>query len=61
MSRKSDPVRRLPRPAQVHAHIGHLLRELRLARRLLNLLKAVDQERDICSASELRAEVPDAA
>lgn len=40
MTSADDPIRRLPRPAHVHAHIGRLLRELRLARRLLKLSKA---------------------
>jgi hypothetical protein len=45
MPRPPDPVRRLPRPAHIHAHIGRLLRELRLARRLFQLVKAADLER----------------
>jgi hypothetical protein len=36
----SDPIRRLPTPAQCHAYIGHLLRELRIARRLYRLVEA---------------------
>jgi hypothetical protein len=37
-----DPIRRLPRPAHVREHIGHLLRELRVARRLLRLSQAAE-------------------
>jgi hypothetical protein len=40
MSKSNDPLRRLPTPAQVHAHIGRLYRELRLARRLYKLSQA---------------------
>lgn len=45
MTRRPDPARRLPRPAQVHSHIGHLLRELRFARRLLRLAKLAEERR----------------
>lgn len=45
MTRRPDPTRRLPRPAQVHSHIGHLLRELRFARRLLRLSKQAEERR----------------
>ena len=42
MSQTHNPIRSLPRPAQIHKHIGNLLRELRIARRLLRLAMEVD-------------------
>jgi len=37
-----DPIRQLPALPVVHRHIGQLLRELRLARRLLKLTQTVN-------------------
>lgn len=51
MSRQPDPIRRLPRPDHVHAHIGRLLRELRFARRLYKLTQAVNRQRQEAAAS----------
>lgn len=45
MPRPPDPVRQLPRPAHIHAHIGRLLRDLRLARRLFKLAQAANLQR----------------
>lgn len=45
MPRQPDPIRRLPRLDHIHAHIGRLLRELRLARRLYRLAQAADRQR----------------
>ena len=44
-SHAPNPVCRLPQAVAVQAHIGHLLRELRLARRLYKLAKAADHHR----------------
>jgi hypothetical protein len=40
-----DPLAVVPPPAEVAAHIGRLLRELRLARRLLRVSQVVHQQR----------------
>jgi hypothetical protein len=40
MQPKSSPLRRLPEPATLHAHLGRLVREIRLTRQLLRLAQA---------------------
>jgi hypothetical protein len=54
MTQSPDPISRLPKPASVYAHIGRLLRELRLARRLLKLVQAADRVRSDPDESGVR-------
>jgi hypothetical protein len=52
-----DPISQLPRPAEVHAHIGQLLIELRFARRLFRLIRAAESIRlnSITTAGQVTA------
>jgi len=59
MSHLPDPVHQLPRPVEIHAHIGRLLRELRLARRLLRISQSVNAEREATSSADRKAVADD--
>jgi hypothetical protein len=41
----ADPIQKLPSPGEIRAHIGQLLRELRIARRLLKLVQSTAADR----------------
>jgi hypothetical protein len=58
MSNTENPIKRLPKPSRIHAYIGRLNRELRLARRLLRLAKAVSQERQTNTEPDSREANP---
>lgn len=51
MTASKAPARQLPIPpsAAIHTHIGELLRELRLARRLLRLAESAEERSVECN------------
>jgi hypothetical protein len=47
MGQTNSPLDRLPRPREIHRHMGKLYRELALLRRLLRLSQAAQEGEDL--------------